>query len=93
MSNKERYKIVCVNELSIPLYSRDWWLDIVCGENNWDVLLYFRDNEVEAAMPFYTPLKGVITMPAYTQTMGIWFNPEFEDARYSKNLYQEAVDL
>jgi lipid II:glycine glycyltransferase (peptidoglycan interpeptide bridge formation enzyme) len=28
-------------------------------------------------------------MPAFAQTMGIWFNPKFEDSRYSKNLYRK----
>jgi hypothetical protein len=91
MSDKEIYKIACVNEISIPLYSRDWWLDTVCGENNWDVLLYFREEAIEAAMPFYVPCKGVISMPAYTQTMGIWFNPAFEERQYSKNLYRKQM--
>jgi hypothetical protein len=81
MTDKEKYRILCANELSIPLYSRDWWLDTVCEEKHWDVLLYFKDNEVEAAMPFYTPLKGIITMPAYTQTMGIWFNSTLENPK------------
>jgi hypothetical protein len=89
MTDKEKYKILCSNELSIPIYSRDWWLDCVCGENNWNVLLYNKDEAIEAAMPFYSPAKGMITMPAFTQTMGIWFNPKFEDTKYAKNLYRK----
>jgi hypothetical protein len=87
MTDKEKYKALCNHELSIPLYIRDWWLDCVCGEKYWDVLLYINENhEIEAAWPFYKPFRGVITMPAHTQTMGIWFNPAFEDCKYSKNL-------
>jgi len=92
MTNKERYRELCVNEPSIPVYSRDWWLDCVCGENYWDVLLYFSERSpetIEAAFPFYIPYKKVITMPAFTQTMGIWFNPEFEKENYSKNLLRK----
>ncbi|MDR0546714.1 MAG: GNAT family N-acetyltransferase [Dysgonamonadaceae bacterium] len=89
MTNKEKYKALCTNDLSIPLYSQDWWLDGVCGENNWEALLYMNGEEIEAALPFYSPGKGVITMPAHTQTMGIWFNPAFEDTEYSKNLYRK----
>jgi hypothetical protein len=91
MTNKEKYKTLCAVDLSIPLYSMDWWLDTVCRENNWDVLLYEREDKIEASMPFYSPCKGMITMPAYTQTMGIWFNPEFEDKKYSKNLHRKQL--
>ena len=86
MTDKERYRELCNNEPSIPIYSRDWWLDCVCGENKWNVLLYEKNGKIEASMPYYMPYKGIITMPPYTQTMGIWFNPEFEKENYTKNL-------
>jgi len=94
MTDKERYRELCAKELSIPIYSRDWWLDCVCGEDRWEVLLYCSDRDseaVEAAMPFYSPLKNIITMPAHTQTMGIWFNPEFENPKYSENQYRKQL--
>ena len=86
MTDKDRYKELCTTEPSIPIYSRDWWLDCVCGENNWNVLLYEKNGKIEASMPYYTPYKGMISMPPYTQTMGIWFDPAFEKENYSKNL-------
>jgi hypothetical protein len=91
MTNKEKYRILCTNELSIPLYSRDWWLDCVCGEKDWDVLLYEQEEKIEASMPFYSPCKGVITMPPYAQTLGIWFNPAFEGIKYSKNIQRKQL--
>jgi hypothetical protein len=91
MTGKDKYKVLCKNETSIPVYVMDWWLDTVCGANNWDVLLYEQKDNVEAAMVFYLPCKGIITMPAHTQTMGIWFNPAFEDKKYSKNLHRKQM--
>jgi len=94
MTGKERYRKLCANESSIPIYSRDWWLDCVCGENEWDVILYCSnpDSEaIDAAFPFYAPLKNIITMPAHTQTMGIWFNPVSENPKYSENLYRKQL--
>ena len=92
MTDKEQYRELCAKELSIPLYSRDWWMDCVCGENQWDVLLYCMDSGViEAAFPFYRPYKKQIMMPAFTQTMGIWFNPDFEKDNYSKNLLRKQI--
>ena len=92
MTDKERYRKFCKEEPSIPIYSRDWWLDCICGKDKWDVILYFSDDyydKIEAAFPFYMPYKKGITMPAFTQTMGIWFNPEFENENYSKNLLRK----
>ena len=92
MTDKERYRELCAKEQSIPIYSRDWWLDCVCGENKWDVLLYYSDSNpesIEAAFPFYFHSKKEIMMPAFTQTMGIWFNPVFEKENYSKNLLRK----
>jgi len=92
MTDKERYRELCKEEPSLPIYSRDWWLDCVCGENRWDVVLYFSDRNgdaIEAAFPFYTPYKKEILMPAFTQTMGIWFNPNLEKEDYSMNLLRK----
>jgi hypothetical protein len=91
MTEKEKYRILCNNELSIPIHSRDWWLDCVCGESNWDVLLCIKNEKIEAAMPYYTPCRGVISMPLYTQTMGIWFNPAFEDKCYAHDLFRKQT--
>jgi len=91
MTNKDLYRELCATEPSIPIYSRDWWLDCVCGENEWDVLLYLNKECIEAAMPYYIPCKGIISMPPYAQTMGIWFNPVFEDNLYPRNIFRKQT--
>ena len=86
ISDKDAYRALCQVETSIPLFSRDWWLDIVCGERNWNVLLCQESEQIEAAMPIYVPWRGKVTMPFYTQTMGPWIAPEAEDAKYATRL-------
>lgn len=86
MANKDRYHLLCSAEESIPIFSRDWWLDIVCGTANWDVLLIEKKGQVQAALPFYFPAPGIISMPPFTQTMGPWFPPEPADVKYSRTL-------
>ncbi|MCD7978227.1 MAG: GNAT family N-acetyltransferase [Tannerellaceae bacterium] len=76
--NKEKYRLLCQTEESIPIFSRDWWLDLVCGEKYWDVLIIEKNNRITATFPVYLPSPGVISMPPYTQTMGPWFAPEIE---------------
>ncbi|MDR1763084.1 MAG: GNAT family N-acetyltransferase [Dysgonamonadaceae bacterium] len=91
MSDKQQYIDLCGQEQSIPIYSRPWWLDCVCGERRWDVLLSRQGEAVAAAMPYYMPCSGIIMMPPYVQTMGIWFNPAFESENYSNNLSRKQA--
>lgn len=83
---KEKYRTLCFTEASIPVFSRDWWLDAVCGEANWDVLLAEENGRIRAAMPFYFRSHTVISMPPYTQTMGPWFAPVSDDTKYTSAL-------
>jgi hypothetical protein len=79
------YRALCAVEDSIPVFSRDWWLDAACGDD-WEALLKEKDCKVYAAMPLYVPCKHIVSMPHYTQTMGIWFAPEAADTKYSSLL-------
>jgi len=85
---KEAYRELCNHEPTIKLFSKDWWLDSVCGEKNWDVILVTENAQVVAAMPYYFRRKfvfNIITLPKLTQTMGPWlkYNPNM---RYSTRL-------
>jgi len=83
--SKDVYRTICKNEATIPVFSQDWWLDAACG-NDWDVLLYEKNGRVLAAMPLFIPVTGVISMPNYSQTMGVWFANEAADAKYVSQL-------
>lgn len=83
--SKNLYRELCAKEDSIPVFSRDWWLDATCGKD-WNVLILEKNGKVYAAMPLYTPCSKVISMPNYTQAMGIWFSAEADDAKYSSVL-------
>ena len=91
MTGKDIYRVLCDCEPSIPIYSRDWWLDCVCGKSGWDALITIDDVDIEAAIPYYVPCKGIICMPPYSQTMGIWFNQAFEDKCYSRDLFRKQI--
>jgi hypothetical protein len=92
MTEKEIYTKLCEQQPTVPLFSRPWWLDCVCGgTGRWDVMLARRGGEITAAMPYYMPCSGIITMPPYTKTMGIWFNPKFTFEVYLKELYRKQA--
>lgn len=86
MTDKDKYRQLCSKETSLPLFSRDWWLDAACGETLWDVLLVEEKEKIQASFPIYIPHRGIISMPPFTQTMGPWFAPEAQDAKYTRTL-------
>lgn len=91
MTTKQKYRQLCETEESIPLFSRDWWLDITCGESNWDVIGVEQKERFVATMPLYKPLPKVISMPPYTQTMGLWFPPETSDTKQTTLLAKKQA--
>ena len=80
MTKKEAYQKF-VNCVDVPVYSQPWWLDAICGADNWDVWLYEKGDEILAAMPYYMEQRGeyrYITKAPLTQNNGIIF-------RYANN--------
>lgn len=75
MTDKDLYRKLCKTESTIPIFSKDWWLDAVCGHDHWDAVVIEKNGNIISAMPYYiTQKKGfkVITMPPLTQAMGPW---------------------
>lgn len=75
MTNKEKYNVFCDSKKAyIPIFSQPWWLDSVCGADNWDVYVVDKNGEYKAAMPYYIELRDgckVITKAKNTQNNGI----------------------
>jgi len=79
---KDEYRELCQSEETIPVFSKDWWLDTVCGPDNWEIILIKENDRIQAAFPYYLLRSNIISMPFYTQTMGIWFAPHSGDTKY-----------
>ena len=93
-TSKDIYRHLCLNEPSIPIFSKDWWLDAVCGDA-WDVSLVKKDGKIVAAMPYHIRRNrlgmNIISQPKETQTLGPWLRPS--QAKYAKKLGQEKALL
>ena len=98
MTNKEKYNQFCEKNY-VPIYSKPWWMDAVCGPENWNVWLYCSDtdnniNGIEAAMPYYMEMRGnyrYVTKAPLTQTNGIIFKQDQGRKPVSQAVYQEKV--
>jgi lipid II:glycine glycyltransferase (peptidoglycan interpeptide bridge formation enzyme) len=87
---KAKYRELSHTEESLPIFARDWWLDAVCGAD-WEALLYEENGRIVAAMPLFMPVRRIITMPDYTQTMGIWFAAKTPDTKYASVIEQRQA--
>lgn len=88
-TDKQKYRLLCETEPSIPIFSKAWWLDSVAGDS-WDVVLVEKGDQIEASLPFVVQKRHgftVLTMPQLTQTLGPWLKPS--TAKYAKQLAQE----
>ena len=93
MSNKSEYREF-VAKTYVPIYSQVWWLDAICGPDNWDVWLYKRGEEILAAMPYYFENRGnyrYITKAPLTQNNGILFYYEPNAKIQKKAHFEEKV--
>jgi hypothetical protein len=87
MTPTEKYRIFCAEETSIPFFSRPWWLDAVCGVDNWNVVLVEKSGHICASLPYYQPRPNHLAMPPLTQTMGPWIRRS--TAKYARQLAQQ----
>jgi len=94
ISSKQKYRAHCKTESSIPIFSKNWWLDAVCGKDNWNVVVVEKGGQIIATMPHFMVkrrgMRRTITMPKLTQTMGPWMRPS--SAKYA-NQIAEQKDL
>ena len=90
MNNKSKYRQFCSTEKNIPIFSRDWWLDAVAGDENWGVALVEQNNEIVASLP-YVYVNHQIIMPKHTQTMGIWMKYPDGQKYHTRLSYEKKI--
>lgn len=92
-NNKDKYQVFCERTF-VPIYSKPWWLDAICGPENWDVWLFERDGVIQAAMPYYfEDRQGLkyITKAPLTQNNGIIFRYAKDSKPVARAIFEEKV--
>ena len=93
-SNRDKYRELCRIETTIPLTSMDWWLDVVCGADLWDVILIEKNGEIVCSMPYQKKMRlglTYITMPLLTKTLGPWIKYPEGQKLVSKLSYEDEI--
>jgi len=94
MTNKDKYIEFCKNKDNIPIFSQPWWLDVVSGEDEWNVSIVEKGGNIFATMPYYIEKKYgqiVIKNPKLTQTLGIYFNYPKNQKYYKKLSFEKEM--
>ncbi|NND07852.1 MAG: GNAT family N-acetyltransferase [Saprospiraceae bacterium] len=88
--DKDCYRSLCRDMGDdLPIFYRDWWLDAVCGQGEWEVMLYLEDPQVVAIYTIYSKRKGPFTyvsMPPLTKFMGPYMIKPFSQRKQQKIL-------
>ncbi len=94
MKNIEKYRLFCKEEELIPIFSKDWYLDAVCGKDNWDVALVEKGGKIVASLPYFIKKKFFFTisvLPTHVQTLGIYIKYP-KGQKYTKRLsYEQSI--
>lgn len=95
MNNKKTYIEFCQNENELPIFMQPWWLDCICGKDNWDVSIVIKGGQVVAAMPYFFKkylMFKVITVPRLTYNMGPYLKYP-KKQKYFKRLSFEKENI
>lgn len=84
-NDKKYYEGFCKNH-QLPIFYQPWWLDCLAGENNWDVAIYKKSNEIFGVLPYYQKNKigfKFLGLPILSQHLGPWLiYPEGQKKQY-----------
>lgn len=70
---RQLYRELC-EEVYIPLHAKDWWLDAVCGIDNWEVILVFDKGKICGALPYSISKKLNFLTQIINPTLSIYNN-------------------
>ncbi len=96
MDNKTAYRQFCNEHLHLPIFVMDWYLDAVCQEGHWEVVLLEENGKTIAAYPYFLKKKGpfkYITMPHLCKYMGPLYAKEIQDASTKSQINRKLIQL
>jgi hypothetical protein len=91
---KNQYSELCKTE-SLPIFLQNWWLDTVCGTENWQPILIFdKNNQIIGASFYYNKIRygfKTITQPILTPFSGVWMRPFTGENERKKQQYEADI--
>lgn len=94
MTEKEKYRIWSNNQLELPIFMHDWWLDAASLPFKWDVVLIENKSEILATLPFVIRKKFGFTLirtPFLTPFSNIWIQFPKDLSPQKKLSYEKEI--
>ena len=96
MDNKKAYQQFCKDNSHLPIFAMDWYLDAVCQDGKWDVVLLEEEGKTIAAHPYFLKKKGpfkYITMPHLCKYMGPFYADHIKAVEQKSQINQQLIKL
>lgn len=94
LSFRDRYRLFAEKEADLPIFSRPWWLDVMCGPENWDAYLVGKGNDIKASLVYYfQDEQGArrIKRALLTQNNGIYVRYPKGQGLIARQKYEEKI--
>ncbi len=81
---KEAYHQFCQENETLPIFFQDWYLDAVCRDGDWEVVMVKQAGKIVGVLPYFIKQKGpfkYITMPPLTKMMGPFILPAYRSEK------------
>ncbi len=95
MSIRDAYSLFCATAPDLPLFMQPWYLDAVCEEGSWDVVVVEQAGRVVAALPYFLKKKWgwqYVAMPQLARMLGPYVLPELRNPRKETALVEALLD-
>ncbi len=95
LNKKDEYISFCKKELDLPIFSQPWYLDLVCGSNNWDIIIVKKGTEIAATIPSSNKNKfgfHISRMPILCKYLGPYFTKKFRSIKQQEKLMRTIVE-
>ena len=94
MTSKEEYIDFCKDNDSVRLFCQPWWLDAVCGEENWEVIVDKKNGNLLGGWPYQLKRKyglRYLINPVLTQVTGPVINYPKGLGQINKQSFEKKV--
>ncbi len=93
-SDKQKFIDFCEKNDNIPIFHEPWWMDVICGSDNWETYLVGNGNDIKASFVYeigQTDKGKTIHRSLLTQNSGLWISYPQGQGIISKQKYEEKI--
>jgi len=93
--NKVKFRKYLENTPNTPVYIQDWYLDVVCGKENWNVCVVEKGADVVGVLPYYIKQNKFFTwiaMPPLSKMHGPYIAEQYRNGKHHHQVVDELLE-